>query len=150
MARLILLSFSSTLNAVATGKLTEADLSTAIFFFGNTKDYTCETPVSEVLRIQFGNHDMEQGVMAKTVETVRRHARAAAEDKRALWRKDENNKMMEPSAAQAALSQLLKQNGLQPLNPNLPPADPRDNKFLQIAIERVNNKDGLEMVRVWR
>ena len=139
MPRTILLSYTTTLDCVVDGSLQEKDLEDAIFCFGCGSMWPHANP-STIMREQQGFQ--KNTLTPDIVELVHRHLEAAEEAGRAVWR------WCSPQELHQRLSQALEACGLKPLNPNLPPAPVTDNGFLKTAIERVNNKDGVVLVRV--
>jgi hypothetical protein len=136
----ILLSYAATLDAVQSGKLSKADLAEAIFCFGCGKAWPQSEPTT-VLERHVGRQktDVQQDAVRLVAEAVR----IAEAEGRAVWRLQPDSG---PLGFYGALSEVLTKHGLEPLNPNLPPGY-RDNEFLQIAIERTNNKDGQKRVQ---
>ena len=138
MVQVVALSFTAVLDHVAAGTLTEQELGDAIFCFGCTKDWPFEEAVKIISRHRkYQRETITPEIVGKVSESLRK----AASEGRAVWRRDST-----PRETQNALSKIFEARGLSPLNPNLPPAD--ENGFLKIAIERVNNKNGLRRVRV--
>jgi hypothetical protein len=138
----VLLSFTATLDCIASGSLTTKDLNRAIFCFGCARVWVVDNIPEKILDEQLP-YQLEK-ITVETIATVRKHVLAAESNKRVVWRR---SFLDNPIGGQNELSNTLQHCGLQPLNPNLPPVI-EDSDFLKTAIERVNNISGLQRVNV--
>ena len=130
----VLLSFTSTLNALAHGALTEAELSEAVICFGCSRGWTCEESLPYVLDRQHSHHTMSEKVSVDTLATVRRHALVAESAGRAMWRKtsEAGRDRLTPPEAVEGLNRILARKGL----PTIPdeyglPRMSTDNDFFE-------------------
>ena len=140
MKTAILLSFTRTLDLITEGRLSDKQLANAIFCFGCTRVWALDTAGKKVLDEQ--KSWQKEKINLATLNKLRVHLLSAEMAGRVVWRRELN-----PFHLQAELSKSLTAANLEPLNPNLPPSV--ENDFLKIAIERVNNKDGVERVDVF-
>jgi hypothetical protein len=140
-SRVVLLSFSGALSGLADGMLGEEDLRGAIFCFGCGPEYPYTDAREIAEHYQEKRQESEKPITPAIVEMVVKHLRGAEQDGRVVWRWSDNKSLIHK-----ALSRALEKCGLKPLNSNLPPVD--DNYFLKTAIDRANNTDGQEHVRV--
>jgi hypothetical protein len=143
MPRAVILSLTTALDEMVIGSLTEDDLKDAIFCLGCTRHFALELSAEAILRNQ-----TYQGEKVTLTEVMRftKYLEEAERDKRVVWRRLNSMDDISPFVVQAALSTVLSSQRLNSLNPNLPPIS--ENLFLKTAIERVNNKDGIVLVKV--
>lgn len=129
MPKKLFISFTTIMGGVHAGKIDDQDLDTGLFFFGCSK-----------------------GAFAALEERVNPEGKAAYRKIKFAIAKAEKEGRVEwgPGRSKhphAQMSALLSRNGLEPLNPNLPPIED-DYGFLSTAVDRVNNKNGITRVEV--
>lgn len=131
MAKTIFLGFFATLKGLDTGSVLGKELEGGIFFLDCTRDHVFKVaPIA--------SKELEQAVLV--MRELRSAILSAEKEGRAKWRQESGR------SVHFSLSELLSANEMAPLSSNLPPID--EPSFLKAAIERVNNRDGEERVRV--
>lgn len=138
MQTLILLSFTQTLDAVASALLHKEDLANALFFFGCTRTYLFDQSDEEII---FSQSDRQKfKVLPAHVSLVRKAVDQGEKDGRAFWWRDA------PLASQlSGLNKVLAKAWIEPI-PRMP--NPLNGANLQLAIHGAN-RDLVRERKVW-
>jgi hypothetical protein len=137
----VILSFTTALDALANGSLTEHDLSEALFCLGCTPGWPYERPV--VILLQHGRYQKED-VKPADVHTFAAALKIAESEGRVVWRRSSESVDVDGHKVHQAISKFFTDRGLFPLNANLPPIT--ENGFLKTAIEIADKTHGVEFV----
>jgi hypothetical protein len=137
----VLLSFTETLDQLASGGLTDKDLAGAIFCYGCGSKWPFEKP--EAIIAQHGGYQDEK-IAVGHVKKVATALKKAQKEGRVVWRRNKDGDDRDGHQVHNEISAALKKLGLFELNPNLPPVT--ENSFLKTAIERVDKTRSIRVI----
>lgn len=136
----VLLSFTAGLDAISCGEISSHDLETAIFCLGCTKEFL---QIQSVPILKAQEPHQKHPISVELIDAFKFALAEAERDNRVIWRRGFNY-----GDALRKISSVLESQGLEPLNPNLPESIGLNSDALKTAIERVNNKIGVQRVMV--
>ena len=130
MPAVVLVSFTKTLDAVASGRIGENELREALFLFGCMRVHAVKTDVAEVVLLQ--RESQRQSIVPAHVELVRAAVLAGEREERVLWWRDLTHQELLPK-----LNAVLRRALLEPVS-KLPAVI--DGAHLKLAIIAANKQ----------